>query len=128
MINKKVCSVWESLKQTYVPKKETYVLLDPSYNNEEKLSELLNNWSKAPKQLELLLSYLHLSKAEGEVTQAALLKKSGASAAQLKGLTEKNILFIEKRNVDRVENIPQKVYIDFELSEAQKTALDEINA
>src|SRR5689334_5704869 len=85
LISKKVCFVWESLKQTYSPKKETYVLLNPVYDNEEKLSDLLNNWTRAPKQMELLLSYLHIVKTEGEVTRAALLKKSGASDAQLKG-------------------------------------------
>src|SRR5258705_6939738 len=86
LIGKKVCFVWEALKQTYSPKKEIYVLLNPAYNNEEKLSELLNNWSRAPKQMELLLSYLHLIKSTGEVTKAELLKKSTASDAQLKGL------------------------------------------
>jgi primosomal protein N' (replication factor Y) len=34
--------------------------------------------------MELLLSFLHLQKTEGDVSQAALLKKSGATAAQLK--------------------------------------------
>ena len=53
------------------------------------------------------MSYLHLVKTEGEVTQTALLKKSGASAAQLKGLADKNILLIEKRSVDRIKAIAQ---------------------
>ena len=128
LIEKKVCYVWEAFNEKYKQKKENYIILNPEFNNEEKLNDLLNNWSKAPKQLELLLSYLHLSKTEGEVIQTALLKKSGASAAQLKGLTEKNILFIEKRNIDRVENLPQKISIDFELSGAQKKALDEIHS
>src|SRR6187549_422293 len=76
LIHKKVCYVWEALKQGYAPKKETYVLLNPEYDNEDKLSELLNNWTRAPKQMELLLGYLHLVKTEGEVTKSALLKKS----------------------------------------------------
>src|SRR5882724_1361878 len=100
LINKKVCFVWESLKQTYTPKKQTYVLLNSEYDNEDKLSELLNNWGRAPKQMELLLSYLHLQKTEGEVAKPELLKKSGASDAQLKGLIEKNILRTEKRVID----------------------------
>ncbi|HEV8080691.1 MAG TPA: primosomal protein N' [Chitinophagaceae bacterium] len=128
LIEKKVCYVWEAFNEKYKQKKENYVILNPEFYNEEKLSELLNNWGKAPKQLELLLSYLHLSKTVGEVTQTELLKKSGASAIQLKGLIEKNILRIEKKNVDRIENLPQKVSIDFELSSAQITALSEINA
>ena len=128
LIEKKVCYVWEAFSEKYKQKKENFVILNPEYNNEEKLNDLLNNWGKAPKQMELLLSYLHISKTEGDVTQTALLKKSGASAAQLKGLVEKNILFIEKRNIDRVENLPQKIYIDFELSPVQTIALNEINS
>jgi primosomal protein N' (replication factor Y) len=46
LIQKKVCFVWEALKQTYSPKKESYVLLNPGYNSDEKLSELLNNWTR----------------------------------------------------------------------------------
>ena len=127
LIEKKVCFVWEAFNEKYKPKKENYVILNPEFNNEEKLSELLNNWSRAPKQLELLLSYLHLLKTEGEVTQVALLKKSNATTAQLNGLTEKNILFIEKRNTDRIQSLPPKISIDFELSASQQIALDEIN-
>ena len=86
LMGKKVCFVWESLKQTYDPKKETFVLLNQEYDNEEKLSELLNNWSRAPKQMELLLSYLHLMKTEGEVTKTELLKKSAATRCAIKRL------------------------------------------
>src|SRR5579872_6513737 len=37
LIEKKVCFVWESLKETYSPKKESYVILNPEYGNEDKL-------------------------------------------------------------------------------------------
>src|SRR5438094_2865272 len=127
LIQKKVCYVWEALKQSYSPKKEIYVLLNPEFNNEEKLSDLLNNWSRAPKQMELLLSYLHLIKTEGEVTRSELLKKSGASDGQLKGLVDKNILVIEKRSVDRLRYLPKDIQVDFQLSVLQQQALEKIN-
>ena len=127
LIDKKVCFVWEAMDERYSVKKENYVLLDPAYQNEEKLAELVNNWSKAPKQMELLLAYLHLQKTETEVAQGALLKKSGASLAQLKGLVEKNILRIEKRAVDRVKMISKNVDIDFEFSAAQQESADAVN-
>jgi len=129
LIQKKVCFVWEALKQTYSPKKETYVLLNPHYDNEEELARLLNEDKKlqrAEKQMELLLGYLHLIKTEGEVTKTRLLKKSGASEAQLKGLVNKKILWLEKRVVDRLHYLPRDINIDFELSKAQQTALDAI--
>ena len=126
LIDKKVCFVWEAMDEQYKVKKENYVILNPEYSNEEKLGELLNNWSRAPKQMELLLAYLHLQKTEGDVIQSELLKKSGASLAQLKGLTEKNILIVEKRAVDRIKSLPKNVEIDFEFSAAQQEASDKV--
>jgi primosomal protein N' (replication factor Y) len=128
LIQKKVCHVWEALKQTYSAKKETYVLLNPQYDNEEELAKLLNEDKKlqrAEKQMELLLSYLHLVKTEGEVTKTELLKKSGATDAQLKGLVDKKIVWTEKRNIDRLQYLPKDIKVDFELSPAQEKALAE---
>ena len=126
LIEKKVCFVWESLKETYSPKKENYVLLNPEYAAEERLADLLNNWERAPKQLELLLAYLHLQKTVGEVSRPELLKKSGASGEQLKGLVDKNILRLERRNVDRAAFLPRDITIDFTLSSAQQKACSSI--
>jgi primosomal protein N' (replication factor Y) (superfamily II helicase) len=126
LIDKKVCFVWEAFTDKYKEKKENYIFLNPDYNKDEKLNELLNN-SKAPKQMELLLSFLHLIKTQGEVSQTQLLKKSGASAAQLKGLTDKNVLFIERRSVDRLKSLPKKSDTSFELNDSQKKALTEID-
>lgn len=129
LIQKRICYVWEALKETYAPKKESYVLLEPGYDNENALEQLLNEDKRllrAEKQMELLLSYLHFQKTEGEITKAALLKKSGATDAQLKGLIDKAILRIEKRNIDRIRVLPKDINISFELSEAQQTAYDEI--
>jgi len=128
LIEKKVCFVRESLKETYSPKKADFVLLHAEYAAEERLAELLNNWARAPKQLELLLAYLHLQKTAGEVFRPELLKKSGASAEQLKGLVDKNILRIERRIVDRVISYPRDIKIDFELTAAQQAAYDAIES
>ncbi|MGL1194720.1 hypothetical protein ACSTLL_23280, partial [Vibrio parahaemolyticus] len=86
----------------YKEKRENFVVLNPVYKDEEKLSALLNNWTKAPKQMELLLAYLHLLKTTGEVKQIELLKKANATAAQLKGLQEKGIIKIEVKSVNRL--------------------------
>jgi primosomal protein N' (replication factor Y) len=123
LLEKKVCLAWESLKEKYTPKSENFVYLHPSYHNEEALAALLNNWNnRAPKQLELLLSFLHLQKTEGEVRQPELLKKSGATASQLSSLTEKGILTVVRQAVDRLPMQAKEVQIDFELSAAQQTA------
>lgn len=126
LIEKNVCFIWEKLNERYKIKKESYVILNPQLDNDESLSKLLNEWKGAPKQMELLLSFLHLQKTEGTVSQVALLKKSGATAAQLKGLSDKNILIVEKRAIDRIRSLPGTLQIDFELSPAQQQCLDEL--
>ena len=126
LIDKNICFIWEKLNERYQAKKEKYVILNPALDNNDDLSRILNEWKGAPKQMELLLAFLHLSKTEGEVTQTALLKKSGATAAQLKGLSDKNILIVEKRSIDRIKSMPKDVNIDFVLSDAQEKCLLEL--
>src|SRR5450631_3808473 len=130
LIDKSVCYVYESLKELYKPKTETYITLHGGYASEEKLESLLNEdkkWSRAEKQMELLLSFLHIQKTEPEVSRSALLKKSGASDAQLKALIIKNVLVAEQRPVDRLRVLPRNIYIPFVLSPAQELALNQIN-
>jgi len=129
LIEKKLCFVWEALKETYIPKKETYILLNAAYDDEENLSRLLNEDKKlqrAEKQMELLLSYLHFVKTQGEVIKSELLKKSGATDAQLKGLIDKKILRAEKRVIDRLKYLPRNINIDFELTALQQQCLQKI--
>ncbi len=129
LLEKKVCIAWESLKEKYTPKRESFVFLHPDYHQEDALAGLLNQWNnRAPKQLELLLAFLHLQKMEGEVKQPELLKKSGASAAQLTGLVEKGILKVQKLSVDRLPLIAKSVQIDFTLSVHQEVALQKVRA
>jgi primosomal protein N' (replication factor Y) len=126
LIEKRVCFIWESLTDKYKVKKENFILLNPEFSSDEKLRNVMDEMGRAPKQLELLLSFLHLSKTQGEVSQPELLKKSGATAAQLKGLADKNILFIQRRSVDRIQSLPKKMDLNFELNDSQKKALNEI--
>ncbi|HVZ55442.1 MAG TPA: primosomal protein N' [Chitinophagaceae bacterium] len=129
LIQKRVCHVWEALRERYSPRRETYVQLHPAYLQEEALSALLNEDKKlqrAEKQLELLLAYLHLQRTQGEVTRADLLKKSGAAEAQLRGLVDKGILQLEKRAIDRLPQLPRDIRIDFTLSPSQQQAYDQV--
>ena len=131
LIDKSVCYIYESLKELYKPKTETYISLHNDYSSDEKIEVLLNQdkkWSRAEKQLELLLSFLHLQKTEPEISRSALLKKSGASDAQLKALITKNIFVAEQRSVDRLRVLPRNINISFELSPAQQKAMTEIQA
>ena len=126
LIDARVCVVWESIKDTYKPKTESVVQIEPLYSSEEQLSALINNWGKAPRQMELLLAFLHFQRTEGTVRKKDLLEKSGSTEAQLKGLVEKGILRVEKKQVGRLPVLPRSVNIDFELTPHQREVITQL--
>ena len=126
LIQKGICFVQENMTDKYTIKEETIILLAPEYKNEANLETLMNEWTRAPKQLQLLLAYLHLLKTEGTVIQKDLLQKADASHAQLKALIEKGILIAEKRKVDRINNESVESSTSITLSELQKSSLESL--
>ena len=126
LIDKKLVSVYENLYENYKPKKENFVFLLEEYQPEEKLKLLFEILEKAPKQLHLLLTYLHLVKTEKNVLQADLLKHANASQPQLKALCEKGIFEVKKLEVDRLQTEYKGELIENVLSEIQQKAYEEI--
>lgn len=128
LLEKRICTAWEAMNEKYKEKTETFIRLNARYNDETELEKLVNEWKKAPKQLDLLLAYLHFSRTEGEVTRSGLLKKANVSSAILDGLVKKEILLQEVRNTDRLPMLPKQIDLSFTLSPNQQTALDELKA
>jgi primosomal protein N' (replication factor Y) len=127
LIQKGVCFIQENMTDKYKVKEETFIQLTPAYQSEIKIAQLLNEWTRAPKQLALLLSFLHFEKTEGEVRQKSLLEKSGATHAQLKALIDKGVLVAEKRKIDRLKNEgPSGNHQLHALSDQQQIAFNDI--
>jgi primosomal protein N' (replication factor Y) len=126
LIDKKLVSVYENLYENYKPKKENFVFLVEEFQPEEKLKTLFDTLEKAPKQLHLLLTYLHLVKTEKNVLQADLLKHANAAQPQLKALCEKGIFEVKKLEVDRLQTEYKGELIENVLSDIQQKAYDEI--
>ena len=127
LIQKGVCFIQEILTDKYKVIEETFIQLTPAYQSEIKIAQLLNEWTRAPKQLALLLSFLHFEKTEGEVRQKSLLEKSGATHAQLKALIDKGVLVAEKRKIDRLKNEgPSGNHQLHTLSDQQQIAFNDI--
>ena len=127
LIQKGICIVQETMRDKFTIKSEIYITLHSDYREEVALKKLLNSWSRAPKQLDLLLSFLHFQKTEGEVSQKAILAKANASHAQLKALIEKGVLVTEKRKVGRLALDHTKGDIHFHaLTPSQSNVLQDI--
>jgi len=135
LIDKGVVLVEEELISRYKPRMETYVRLTEQTDDEDALKKTFDQLEKAPKQLELLMSYINLSKKHSknavEVTRPDLLKSAGASSNTLNQLIKKGVFEVYKREVGRLNvNIHSPVdgqeAEQLKLSRSQQTALKQI--
>lgn len=119
----------EELKDTWTARTERYVRLSESARGEEALHHWFDALERAPKQLHLLMRYIELSRCLSddprEVKRDTLLKRSDASAAELKRLCGKGVFVIEERPAgvpsEEAARKPAPV-----LSEAQAKALQAV--
>lgn len=130
MFEKNLISISESVNERYKPRKRTYIKINPVYNQQDQLKELFEILEKrAPKQADVLLAYINLSRKGGKVSKNDLIEASGVSAAVIKALTEKEILLAEDINVSRLllenDNDPELTAV---LSEEQQQVLTSIRS
>ncbi|MBK8498177.1 MAG: primosomal protein N' [Flavobacteriales bacterium] len=122
----------EELKDEWKPRMLTYVKLTDSAGSEEALHGWFDKLeAKAPKQLQLLMRFVELSRCMSddplEVERNKLLHLSGSTPAVLKQLVEKGLFVLYEREagVPALEELSKPVP---QLSEAQTIALDEVRA
>jgi primosomal protein N' (replication factor Y) len=135
MIDKGIIIMEEELQEKYRPRKETFVLLTDTYEqDEDALKKVFDRLEqRAPKQLTLLITWIRLSRFGFGITQSVarseLLRQAGASAAQLDPLVKKGVFRLEERKIIRqgTENgIHDEGAIRF--TAAQEAALEEIRS
>lgn len=130
LIEKKVAISDEDLKLRYKPKVEEYVRLTSSCRDESILRAKFDELGKAPKQLELLLHYIKLSKWHSEkpkeVKKVLLYKAANSSLAQLKGLIDKDILEIYEKEEGRISPFTKEEEITPNLNGFQTKAFEQI--
>ena len=127
LFEKGVVTIQEEVYEQYTPKIKRFIKLAAPYTSEEKLRELLDTMTRAPKQKDVLMTLFMLSSQQKKpVASVQLQKKSNASASTLKSLLEKGILeeFFEQR--DRVQYQGDDNEAIKTLNEAQETAFNEI--
>lgn len=122
----------EELKDGYQAKTEAYVSLAPEYMNPETMNKLIESLNNAPKQQEMVMQYISLSRIyikgeQREVSRKELIDKSKSTATILNSLVTKNVLQIYDKEVGRLNFGAGMNTVDrHPLSEAQQTAYNQI--
>jgi primosomal protein N' (replication factor Y) len=127
LIAKDCLEAVEEMVDKYKALKKSFVCLAPFYQVEENLRQLFDLFAANEKRLNLLLAYIKLRRSGAVwVAKEDLLNESAVSAAVLKTLVDKEIFIIEKQAVSRLQHDESAFDINFQLSDAQQTALNEI--
>jgi len=131
LLDKGAVEVNEFLSQKFRTKTEACIRLSNDYLHEDRLKELFDSLTRAPKQLALLMRYIELSKClkvkEPEIVfKKYFLEKSGFSPAVLSGMVAKGIFEIYQQETGRLENELQETVKAYPLNAFQQKALSEI--
>ncbi|GAA4085893.1 replication restart helicase PriA [Mucilaginibacter panaciglaebae] len=127
LFEKNIINISEEVNDRYKPRKRTFLTINPAYHDQDNLRELFAILEKrAPKQADAVLAYLKLARHQKAITKNELVDESGAGAASINSLIEKEVFIAEERNVSRLFFEEEFLDANFELSEHQQTALDAI--
>jgi len=125
LIEKKVIEIKEQIYEQYKPKLVKYIRLKDEWNSNNKLSELLENLSRAKRQREVVLTYFQLQTINKPIKVTQLQEESNNSAAIIKSLVDKEIFEYYFIQTDRINFNGDSSEIK-ELTEPQEIAFNEI--
>ena len=133
LIEKGVVLVCEEVEERYMPKKETFLLLDEAYqSNDAALAAVLDNLEKSKRtqlQADILLLFLSVLQKDKSkpVRKADFMQHEQVTESKLAGLIKKKILTAKLMEVSRLEEFKQKHATEsILLNPHQQQALDEI--
>lgn len=134
LIDKGAVRVSEEVIDKFKPKTQTWVKLTESYSqNKESLHEIVDSLNRAPKQQDLLLTFLHLQiqhKKEGilpiQFEKKLLLEAGDSSSAILSQLIKKGIFETYEKIVSRIDGFDVEILAHFDLNEEQNQALVQV--
>src|ERR1700761_3041639 len=128
MFEKNIIHISEEVSERYKPRKRTFIVLNPIYNDPDNRRELFTILErKAPKQADAVLAYIKLSRHQKTISKAELIEESGAGDASIKGLIEKEVFVPEEKNVSRLYYEEEEAIDRFNLSEQQQEALESVS-
>ncbi|MEQ8908012.1 MAG: primosomal protein N' [Vicingaceae bacterium] len=129
LIEKKAVITEEEIKQRFKPKMVEYVKLTNKASDETKMKAIFDELERAPRQLEMLMTFLqlsqHYSQKPQEVKKLQLQKAVNATAALVNELVKKEVFEIYQVEAGRLSG-EEASSVQKELSDAQTDALNGI--
>ncbi len=108
LLEKDLIHIDISVSQRFKPKYERYLEFTEKYKNENELKALFTELDRAPKQLEVLMRFIHLSRTQKIVKKKELVTElkgdSGIAALIKKGVLTINLQKTDRLNLELNDN------------------------
>lgn len=118
----------EEIKEKYKPKTKTFLSMASEYNDSEGKRLLLDSLNRAPKQQDAVLGFLQLVKNKQDITRQDLQEATACGAGAITALIDKGVFVIREKVVSRFEGVDMQMTKEFDFSNDQKYAFDEIGS
>ena len=127
LIDKNILVLQEEMLENYKPKLVRYVRLNPKFDSNEGLGELLETLKNATKQKEIVLTYFQLSATEKKpITVKKLTETANSTTAIVKALIDKELFEEYYLQEDRVNFKGNSSENQLKLSLVQQTVFEAI--
>lgn len=130
LIEKGLVLIQEELKEKFKPKYESFVKITEEADNEDQLRVIFETLEKkAPKQLDVLMAYINVSKRYSgnrkEVKKAELIKIVEGAEAAIRSMVKKNIFEVYECEVGRLSSFENENKVS-DLDPLQRDILNSI--
>lgn len=131
LMEKRFILLREELQSRYKPKTLTMVALAEPYSLDNALTikqafEVVG--TQAKRQMESLMAYIQLAKQQDEVSRKELQEKADVSTSIIKSIEKKGVFEFYEKEISRLDNYDGEAMGNYQLSEGQKKAYDEVLA
>jgi primosomal protein N' (replication factor Y) len=126
LLDKGVIRISEEITERFKPKKKAFININPTYDEQDAKRLLFESLNRAPKQLDAVMTYIHLKRNQDKISKAELLERSGCGVSALASLVAKDIFSIQEEVVSRISGNSDEFLKEVLLSEAQQEAFDKI--
>lgn len=107
LIEKKAIIAEEEMRHRYKPKTAEYIRLNEALDNDNSLSEIFNQLERSPRQLEVLMAFIDLTRIQAEkqeaIPKSTLQKRCNASSSLVNELVKKGVFEQFRVEVDRIK-------------------------
>lgn len=119
----------EEMKEKYKPQKSKFVRLGEPYRSDPNtLKYAFEMIQKSEKQTQALLGFWQISREEGKVKLADLIKQAEVSREVIMALEKKNIFEIKELEISRIHSEAAFEGSNFQLDEQQIVALSDLKS